>query len=139
MVAVNDISFEVSPGVTGLLGPNGAGKTTLLHMTAGLLAPSPGDVLVNGEPTWRNAQMYRHVGLVPERENVYPYLTGREFAIANARLQGLPDVLAAAERAIALVDLADAADRRIGTYSKGMRQRIKMAAALVHDLRGADP
>jgi len=133
VVAVNDISFEVRPGVTGLLGPNGAGKTTLLHMTAGLLAPSAGDVLVHGEPTWGNTQMYRRVGLVPERETVYPYLTGREFAIANARLQGLPDAAAAAERAIAQVDLADAADRRIGTYSKGMRQRIKMAAALVHD------
>ena len=133
VVAVNDISFEVSPGVTGLLGPNGAGKTTLLHMIAGLLAPSAGDVLVDGHAAWRNPGMYRRVGLVPERETVYPFLTGREFALANAKLQGLADPDAAAARAIALVDLADAADRRIGTYSKGMRQRIKMAAALVHD------
>jgi ABC-2 type transport system ATP-binding protein len=133
VVAVNDVSFSVGPGVTGLLGPNGAGKTTLLHMIAGLLAPSAGEVLVEGRPAWRDSEMYRHVGLVPERETVYPFLTGREFTIANARQQGLPDPDAAAERAIALVELADAADRRVGTYSKGMRQRIKMAAALVHE------
>jgi ABC-2 type transport system ATP-binding protein len=133
VVAVNDVSFTVGPGVTGLLGPNGAGKTTLLHMIAGLLAPSAGDVLVEGRPAWRDPEMYRHVGLVPERETVYPFLTGREFAIANARQQGLADPDGAAERAIALVELADAADRRVGTYSKGMRQRIKMAAALVHE------
>jgi ABC-2 type transport system ATP-binding protein len=133
VVAVNDISFGVQPGVTGLLGPNGAGKTTLLHMAAGLLAPSVGNVLIHDEPAWGNAEMYRHVGLVPERESVYAYLSGREFVQANARLQGLSDHGKAAERAIALVDLGDAADRRIGTYSKGMRQRIKVAAALVHD------
>ena len=133
VVAVNDISFEVGPGVTGLLGPNGAGKTTLLHMIAGLLAPSAGNVQVQGEDAWKNPGMYRRVGLVPERESVYPFLSGREFAVANARMQGLPDPEGAAAQAIALVELEDAADRRIGTYSKGMRQRIKVAAALVHD------
>jgi ABC-2 type transport system ATP-binding protein len=133
VVAVNDVSFEVTPGVTGLLGPNGAGKTTLLHMIAGLLEPSAGEVRVEGEPAWKHPAMYRRIGLVPEREVVYPFLTGREFAVANARLQGLPDPVAAAARALAQVELEDAADRRIGTYSKGMRQRVKMAAALVHD------
>jgi ABC-2 type transport system ATP-binding protein len=133
VVAVNDISFVVGPGVTGLLGPNGAGKTTLLHMAAGLLAPSAGEVRVGGQQTWHNPGIYRQVGLVPEREAVYPFLTGREFALVNAKEHGLADPDAAARRAIDLVDLADAADRRIGTYSKGMRQRIKMAAALVHD------
>ncbi len=135
VVAVNDVSFEVGPGVTGLLGPNGAGKTTLLHMIAGLLAPSAGDVLVGDRPSWRHPGTYRHLGLVPERETVYPFLTGFEFTLANAREHGLPDPEAAAARAIDRVDLADAADRRVGTYSKGMRQRIKMAAALVHDPR----
>jgi ABC-2 type transport system ATP-binding protein len=133
VVAVNDISFTVGPGVTGLLGPNGAGKTTLLHMTAGLLAPSAGQIRVGGQQAWRNPDIYRGIGLVPEREAVYPFLTGREFVLVNARLHGLKDPDAAARRAIDLVDLAEAADRRTGTYSKGMRQRIKMAAALVHD------
>jgi ABC-2 type transport system ATP-binding protein len=133
VVAVNDISFEVGHGITGLLGPNGAGKTTLLHMVAGLLAPSAGEVRIDGEPTWRRPQMYRRVGLVPERETVYPYLTGREFVALNAHLHDLPDTDAAIEQAIDLVELADSADRRVGTYSKGMRQRIKMAGALVHD------
>jgi ABC-2 type transport system ATP-binding protein len=133
VVAVNDVSFAVAPGVTGLLGPNGAGKTTLLHMTAGLLAPSAGTVTVAGEHAWRHPAIYRRVGLVPERESVYPYLTGREFALLAARLQGIADADRAAERAIDTVEMREAADRRIGTYSKGMRQRIKMAAALVHD------
>ena len=133
VVAVNDVSFEVTPGVTGLLGPNGAGKTTLLNMIAGLLEPSAGEVRVQGKQAWKNPPMYRDIGLVPERETVYPFLTGREFAVANARLQGLGDPDEAAARALAQVELEDAADRRIGTYSKGMRQRVKMAAALVHD------
>jgi ABC-2 type transport system ATP-binding protein len=133
VVAVNDVSFSVDGGITGLLGPNGAGKTTLLHMIAGLLEPSDGKVRVGDVSTWRNPSMYRSVGLVPERETVPPFLTGREFTLANARLQGLADVDAAASRAIDLADLTEAADRRIGTYSKGMRQRIKMAGALVHD------
>jgi ABC-2 type transport system ATP-binding protein len=102
-------------------------------MAAGLLAPSAGEVRVGGQQTWRNPGIYRQVGLVPEREAVYPFLTGREFALVNAREHGLAEPDRAARRAIDLVDLADAADRRIGTYSKGMRQRIKMAAALVHD------
>jgi len=133
VVAVNDISFGLSPGVTGLLGPNGAGKSTLLHLMAGLLAPSAGRVLVEGASAWRRPEMYRHIGLVPEREAVHSYLTGHEFARLNARLQGMTDPDAAAARAIATVDLTDAADRPIGTYSKGMRQRAKLAGALVHD------
>jgi ABC-2 type transport system ATP-binding protein len=133
VVAVNDISFEVGSGVTGLLGPNGAGKTTLLHMAAGLLAPSAGSVRIAGQRAWRNPGIYRQVGLVPEREAIPPFLTGREFTLASAVMHGLAGPDLAAERAIERVDLADAADRRIGTYSKGMRQRIKVAAALVHD------
>src|SRR4029079_19496632 len=119
VVAVNDISFGLGAGVTGLLGPNGAGKSTLLHLMAGLLAPSAGRVLVEGESAWRRPDMYRHVGLVPERETVHAFLSGRELARLNARLQGVADPDAAAARAIATVDLADAADRPIGTYSKG--------------------
>jgi ABC-2 type transport system ATP-binding protein len=132
-VAVNDVSFEVGPGITGLLGPNGAGKTTLLHMMGGFLAPSAGDVRLDDEPTWRHPDIYRRIGFVPEREAVHSFLTGRQFVLASARLQGMADPGAAADRAIAMVDLPEAADRAIGGYSKGMRQRIKVAAALVHD------
>jgi len=133
VVAVNDISFALGAGVTGLLGPNGAGKSTLLHMMAGLLAPSSGQVAILGQSAWRRPEIYRSVGLVPEREAVHPYLTGFQFAQYNAQLQGLADPAAAAERAIATVELTDAAHRSIGTYSKGMRQRAKLAGALVHD------
>jgi ABC-2 type transport system ATP-binding protein len=133
VVAVNDITMTVGKGVTGLLGPNGAGKSTVLHLIAGFLAPSRGEVTVGGRPSWRNPDIYRAVGLVPERDSVYAFLTGAEFVLATAKLHRLADPAAAARRAIAIVDMADAQDRRISTYSKGMRQRIKVAAALVHD------
>ena len=133
VVAVNDISFSIGPGITGLLGPNGAGKSTLLHMISGFLQPSAGAVEVNGEAPWRNPALFRRVGLVPEREAVYTFLGARDFALASARLGGLADPDEAARRAIALVELEDAQDRPMGGYSKGMRQRAKIAAALVHD------
>ena len=133
VVAVNDISYAFEPGITGVLGPNGAGKSTLLHMIAGFLQPSAGEVAVFGEPSWRNPEMFRRLGLVPEKEAVYPFLTAHEFALASARLHQLPDPEAAAGRAIALVEMEDAQDRRMGGYSKGMRQRAKIAASLVHD------
>jgi ABC-2 type transport system ATP-binding protein len=133
VVACNDVSFEVGRGITGLLGPNGAGKSTILGMIAGLLPPSAGDVTLLGEPAWRHPDVYRRVGLVPERESVPGWLTGHGFVRYAAELQGLEDPEAAARAVIATVDLADAADRRTATYSKGMRQRILLAAALVHD------
>ena len=133
VVAVNDVTMTLGAGVTGLLGPNGAGKTTLLHMMAGFLAPSRGTVRIGGEPTWRNPKVYRGLGLVNEREAVHGYFTAREFVTANAKLHKLPDPRASADWAIALVEMGDAQDRRIDTYSKGMRQRIRVAAALVHD------
>ncbi|MFI6447269.1 ABC transporter ATP-binding protein [Kitasatospora sp. NPDC050543] len=133
VVAVNDISMAIGPGVTGLLGPNGAGKSTLIHMMSGFLAPSTGDVLLDGARIWRNQEAYRQIGLVPERESMYDYLSGWEFVLANAELHGLPDPGAAAKRALALVEMEYAQERRTGTYSKGMKQRVKMASALVHD------
>jgi ABC-2 type transport system ATP-binding protein len=133
VVAVNDITMSIGSGVTGLLGPNGAGKTTLLHMMAGFLPPSRGEISVGGQASWRNPEMFRTVALVPERESVYAFLTGEEFVIATAQLHELPDPRAAARAAIEMVEMTDAQDRRISTYSKGMRQRIKVAAALVHD------
>ena len=133
VVAVNDVTMTLGPGVTGLLGPNGAGKTTVLHMMAGFLAPSRGTVTIDGEPTWRNPFVYKRLGLVSEREAVHDFLTAREFLLVSARLHRLPDPEAAAQRALELVEMTDAQDRRIGTYSKGMRQRTRVAAALVHD------
>jgi ABC-2 type transport system ATP-binding protein len=133
VVAVNDVSMTIGPGVTGLLGPNGAGKSTLIAMMSGFLAPSTGTVTLDGEPLWRNEEVYRKVGLVPEREALFDYLTGRQFVVANAELHGLPDPGAAAQRALATIEMTDAQDREISTYSKGMRQRVKMASALVHD------
>ena len=133
VVAINEVSFVLGQGVTGLLGPNGAGKSTLLHMMAGLLRPSKGVVTIHGRSTWRDPAIYRDVGLVPERETVHAYLTGWQFVLFNARLQALPDPAAAATKALHTVDLGDVQHRQIGTYSKGMRQRAKIAAALVHD------
>jgi ABC-2 type transport system ATP-binding protein len=133
VVAVNDITMMIGPGVTGLLGPNGAGKSTVLHLIAGFLSPSRGSLTVGGAPSWRNPDIYQTVGLVPERDSVYAFLTGAEFVRATARLHKLADPEAATRRVIGIVDMAAAQDRKISTYSKGMRQRIKVAAALVHD------
>ncbi len=133
VVAVNDITMTIGQGVTGLLGPNGAGKSTILHLIAGFLEPSRGELTVGGAPSWRNPDIYRTLGLIPERDSVYAFLTGAEFVQASARLHRLSDTGVATRRAIEMVDMGDARDRRISTYSKGMRQRIKVAAALVHD------
>jgi ABC-2 type transport system ATP-binding protein len=131
VVAVNDITMTVGPGVTGLLGPNGAGKSTLINMMGGFLAPSAGTVTLDGTPIRRDESVYRQIGILPEREGMYDFLTGREFVVANAELHGLD--ARAAQQALATVEMAYAQDRKISTYSKGMRQRVKMASALVHN------
>ena len=133
VVAVNDVTMTLAPGVTGLLGPNGAGKTTLLHMVAGFLPPSRGEIRVSGQPAWRNPDLYRHLGLVTEREAVHGFLTGAEFVLASAKLHGLAQPRRAAAHALDLVELGDPRDRKLSTYSKGMRQRARLAAALVHE------
>jgi len=147
-VAVSEISAEFGAGVTGLLGPNGAGKTTLLRVMTGLIRPSEGTVRVFGSDPRADPSVYRQIALVPEDENVYHFLSAAEFVIHNARLQKLRDPVGAARRALAMVDLLDVAGRRLAGYSKGMRQRAKVAAALVHDpevlildepLNGTDP
>ena len=148
VVAVNDVSFEIFPGITGLLGPNGAGKTTLLRMISGLATASQGSVRVFGEDPRVNIQLYRRIGVMSEHEATYEFLTGRQLVELAARLRGVADPASAAVRAIALVDLADASKRAVRTYSRGMRQRIKLAATLAHDpellildepLSGSDP
>ncbi len=148
VVAVSDLSLVVEPGVTALLGPNGAGKTTLLRTIAGLIAPSEGTVSVFGEPARDNPPLYRRMGYMPEHESVYDFLTGRQFVELAARLQGVDDPRAAAGRAIATVELEEAADRKLRGYSRGMRQRMRLAATLAHDpplllldepLSGTDP
>ena len=147
-VAVSDLSFTVHPGITALLGPNGAGKSTTLKMLTGQLRPSQGRVRVLGRPVIDNPSLYRRIGLVPEQEELYPFLSGREFVELAARLHRLPRPREAARAALATVELLDAQDRKLRGYSKGMRQRVKIAQALVHDpeilfldepLTGADP
>ncbi|MEX2620023.1 MAG: ABC transporter ATP-binding protein [Egibacteraceae bacterium] len=133
VVAVNDVTMSIGPGVTGLLGPNGAGKSTLINMMAGFLPPSGGTVTLDGETVWGNREIYRRVGLVPEREAMYDAVSGASFVLANAKLHGLADPGAAAAAALETVQMSPFADRDISTYSKGMKQRIKVATALVHE------
>jgi len=148
VVAVSDITFDVGPGITGLLGPNGAGKTTLLRMMTGLAATSSGTVTMLGEPVRDNPPLYRRIGVMSEHETVYGFMKGRDFVRMMGKVRGVENLEAAVDKAIDLVDLADAQHRPMDTYSRGMRQRMRLAATLVHDpevlildepLNGADP
>jgi len=148
VVALSDVSVAIEPGVTGLLGPNGAGKTTLLKLMVGLIAPTSGAVRLWDESPRSNMGLYRRIGYCPEGEALYGFMTGRAFLAMNAGLHGLNDPDGAAQRALDQVDLVEQAEKRIRAYSRGMRQRIKMAQALLHDpdvllldepLKGADP
>ncbi len=150
VIGLNDVSVEVPPGITGLLGPNGAGKSTFMKLITGQLRPSKGMVKVLGEPIWGNPHLYFEIGFCPEQDAFYERMTGLEWVTALVRLNGLSekDADAAARRALTTVDLMDAADKKIGAYSKGMRQRVKLAQAIVHDpallildepLAGMDP
>jgi ABC-2 type transport system ATP-binding protein len=150
VIGLNDVTLEVSPGITGLLGPNGAGKSTFMKLITGQLKPSKGSIRVLGEPIWRNPSLYHRIGFCPEQDAFYERMTGVEWVSALVRLNGVSEESATtmARQAIEMVDLADAAEKKIGAYSKGMRQRIKMAQALAHDpellildepLAGMDP
>jgi len=145
-VAVSDLSCSFGRGLTGLLGPNGAGKTTLLRVIAGLLQVSDGSVTVLGSDPRKDPSVYRSVGLVPEEDAVYGFLTARQFVRYATQLSGTG--ASNIDSAIHAVALEDAADRPISGFSKGMRQRAKVAAALVTDpdvlildepLNGTDP
>jgi ABC-2 type transport system ATP-binding protein len=148
LVAVSDVSFDVGPGVTALLGPNGAGKSTMFRMLCGLARPSKGTVRVLDCDPRQDTGVSRFIGLVPQQESVFEALTAREFVTLSAQLQGLHDPAGAAAEALRVVDLDPADSRRLPAYSKGMRQRVKVAQAIVHDpavlildepLTGLDP
>ena len=148
VVAVNDVSLTVEQGITGLLGPNGAGKTTLLKMIEGLASPSDGSVTIFGQTPRNNPNLFRRVGVMSEHEAVYGFQTGRQFVEFSAKLHGVTAVDEAAGRAIERVGLTDAQHRPLGTYSRGMRQRMRLAATIVHEpeaiildepLNGTDP
>jgi len=150
VIGLNDVTVNVPPGITGLLGPNGAGKSTFMKLITGQLRPSKGSVTVLGEPIWGNPRLFFRVGFCPEQDAFYDRMTGLEWVTALVRLNGLDEKASreAALRALAAVDLMDAVGKRIGAYSKGMRQRVKLAQALVHDpevlildepLSGMDP
>ncbi len=147
-VAVSEVSIEFGPGITGLLGPNGAGKTTLMRVIAGLQRPSQGSVSVLGADPRQSPAIYKKMALVPEDEAIYERQTGRQFVELAARLARVDNPEQRTEDALATVELTDAAHRRLGGFSKGMRQRAKVAAAIVSDpeillldepLNGADP
>jgi len=150
VIGVNNLSFTIGPGVTGFLGPNGAGKSTLLKLMTGQLRPSKGTVRIDSRPVWNNPGINTHLGYCPEQDAFWRFLTGWEFVHGLTRMYGFAESEACerARSAIQTVDMEAHAARRIGGYSKGMRQRIKLAQAIAHDpdvlfldepLNGMDP
>ena len=148
VVAVSDVTFQVGPGITALLGPNGAGKSTLFRMLCGLTAPTRGTVRVLGEDARTNREVRGRIGLAPQQDALFDRLTAYEFVEFSALTHGLTDPDPAIREALAFVDLDPGAAKRVGEFSKGMRQRAKLAAAIVNDpdllildepLTGLDP
>jgi len=150
VIGVNDVTLNISPGIVGLLGPNGAGKSTLLKLILGLLKPSKGSIKVLGQKIWNNPELNRHIGYCPENDAFYENMTGFEFVTSLARLNGYSyeESQEKALKAIESVDLMENKNKQISAYSKGMKQRAKLAQALLHDpelfildepLNGMDP
>jgi len=150
VIAVSKVTFSLGRGVTGLLGPNGAGKSSLMKLVTGQLKPSQGDITMFGEPIWNNYPLFRRIGFCPEQDAFYERMTGSEFLASLLRMNGYPEneVRQRTDSALALVKLSDARSKKIAAYSKGMRQRIKLAQAIAHDpevlildepLAGMDP
>jgi ABC-2 type transport system ATP-binding protein len=150
VIGLNDVTVSVPAGITGLLGPNGAGKSTFMKLITGQLKPSKGTVRVLDQPIWGNPGLYNRIGFCPEQDAFYDRMTGLEWVTALVSLNGFSEreSTEAARRALGAVELLEAADKKIGAYSKGMRQRVKLAQAIVHDpellildepLSGMDP
>lgn len=150
ILGLSEVSIEIEPGITGLLGPNGAGKSTFMKLITGLLKPSRGDVLVRGSKAWNNPGVFQHIGFCPELDSFYEEISGWEFLVGLIRLEGLEtgEAEARATRALETVELFDDRNRRVRSYSRGMRQRLKLAQAMAHDpdilildepLAGLDP
>jgi len=137
VIGLNKLTLRIPPGVTGLLGPNGAGKSTLLQLATGQLRPSQGSVRVLGRRAWNNPPLMRHLGLCPEQDAFYDWMTGQDFIRTCARLTGMGRraATAAAEKTLAVVGMTEHMHRPIRGYSKGMRQRTKLAQAMVHEPR----
>ena len=150
VMGVNDVTLTIHPGITGLLGPNGAGKTSLIKLMTGQLKPNQGEIKVLSQPVWNNPELTRRVGYCPDIEVAYQFMTGFEFITFFATLSGYDklEVESRSLRVLETVDMLSAKDRPIASYSKGMRQRIKLAQALIHEpellfldepLTGLDP
>ena len=150
VIGINDVSLAIDGGVTGVLGPNGAGKSTLFKLLMGRIKPSQGSVGLFGEDPWVNPSPYRRIGYVSESERMYDWMTALDFVSTLARLHGMTreEAIDRAEHVLDFVGLSDVMNKEIGKYSKGMRQRVKIAHALVHDpdliildepLHGCDP
>lgn len=150
VIAVNKVSFSVSSGVIGLLGPNGAGKSTLMKLITGQLRPSQGEITLFGERIWNNYPLFHRIGLCPEQDSFYERMTGAQFLAALLRMHGYDETVVRkrVDAVLEIVNLTAARDKKIAAYSKGMRQRIKMAQAMAHDpeilildepLAGMDP
>ena len=135
VIGINDVSLSIQPGITGLLGPNGAGKSTFMKLITGQIKPSRGSVGVLGEPVWNNPSLMRRIGFCPEQDAFYSGMTGLRWVRGLVSLNGYSreETERRALRALEMVNLLEAKDKKIGAYSKGMRQRVKLAQAIAHD------
>ncbi len=150
VLGLNDVTLEIEPGITGLLGPNGAGKSTFMKLITGQMKPNIGIAKIYGERVWNNPSLFCRIGFCPEQDTFYEDVSGWEFVTGLLRFYGYSkaEIRERAERAFEIVELTQDKDRKIRSYSRGMRQRAKFAQAVAHDpeiiildepLSGLDP